>query len=147
MSSEAPARRPADWLLVAGALAISLILIWTITREPLVAGAYGAGVVALGALAYAIARGRPATREAEFALPDWSVTVAAIENSELAVAVIDRAGRLVCANSRYEDWFGAAHSPPRLPVDEASLERLGRVARSAWRGMFRCRRNCRPGPE
>jgi two-component system, cell cycle sensor histidine kinase and response regulator CckA len=67
------------------------------------------------------------------ALPDWSVTVAAIERPDAGVAIIDRAGRLVCANVNYETWFGAAHAPPRLPVDEPSLERLARAARGAWR--------------
>jgi len=133
MKADASARGPADWLLVAGALIASLLLIWGITREPLVAAAFGAGLVVLGAAAYALTRRRPVEKEAEFALPDWSVTVAAIENPDLAVAIIDRAGRLVCANGRYEEWFGAAHAPPRLPVDEASIERLGRAARSAWR--------------
>ncbi|MBV1691777.1 response regulator [Novosphingobium sp. G106] len=133
MKAEASAHRPADWMLVAGALVLSLLLIWAITREPVVAAAFGAGILVLGGVAFALTRRRPVEKEVEFALPDWSVTVAAIENADLAVAIIDRAGRLVCANGRYEEWFGAAYAPPRLPVDEASLERLGRAARSAWR--------------
>jgi two-component system, cell cycle sensor histidine kinase and response regulator CckA len=133
MKAEATPRGPADWLLVAGALAVSLVLILAITREPLVAAAFGAGVIALGGLAYVLTLRRPEQKLAEFALPDWSVTVAAIESPDVAVAVIDRAGRLVCANTRYEEWFGAAHAPPRLPVDEPSVERLGRAARAGWR--------------
>jgi two-component system cell cycle sensor histidine kinase/response regulator CckA len=133
MKAQASGRGPADWLLVAGALVASMALIWAITREPLVVAAYGAGLIVLGGLAYVLTLGRPAQQETEFALPDWSVTVAAIENPDLAVAIIDRAGRLVCANARYDEWFGAAHAPPRLPVDEASLERLGRAARAGWR--------------
>ncbi|MCW1430043.1 ATP-binding protein [Novosphingobium sp. JCM 18896] len=133
MIGDAPARRPADWAMVAGALVLSLLLIWAITREPLVAAAFAGGLGVLGGLGYVLTRGRPTEAQAEFALPDWSVTVAAIENPDIAIAIIDRAGRLVCANARYETWFGAAHAPPRLPVDEASLERLSRAARSAWR--------------
>ena len=45
----------------------------------------------------------------------------------------DRAGRLVCANPLYEKWFTADHAPPRLPVDNASLERLAKAGRAAWR--------------
>ena len=72
-------------------------------------------------------------KEPEYALPDWSVTVAAIDRADVAVAITDRAGRLVCANPLYETWFGAAHSPPRLPVDNVSLERLAKAGRAAWR--------------
>ncbi|MFA7601364.1 MAG: response regulator [Novosphingobium sp.] len=133
MKAAASNRGLADWLLVGGALVLSLGLIWAVTREPLAVIAYGAGLLGLGAVAYVLTRDRPVAKEAEFTLPDWSVTVAAIENPALAVAIIDRAGRLVCANARYEEWFGAGHAPPRLPVDEASVERLGRVARAAWR--------------
>ena len=133
MKTDAPARGVADWLLVAGALAASLALIWAITRDPLVVAAFGASLLVLGGLVYVLSLGRPVEKEVEYALPDWSVTVTAIGNPDLAVAIIDRAGRLVCANARYEEWFGAAHSPPRLPVDEPSLDRLGRAARAAWR--------------
>ena len=133
MKAQAATPRSAEWMLVAGALVASLVLIWAIAREPLVVAAYGAGLVVFGGLAFSLTRARPEEREAEFAAPDWSVTVAAIESRDLAVAIIDRAGRLVCANARYEEWFGANHAPPRLPVDDASLERLGRASRSAWR--------------
>ncbi len=125
--------RQPDWLPVAAALAISLALLWFVTREPALVAAFGGGLIALGALARTVLSRHPAERTAEFALPDWSVTVAAIDRDDVAVAITDRAGRLVCANRCYEDWFGAAHAPPRLPADDASLERLARAARSAWR--------------
>src|SRR5437868_650848 len=108
MKAESPRLGPADGLLVAGALVASLALIWAITREPLVAAAYGAGLLVLGGIAYVLTGRQAVVTETEFALPDWSVTVAAIEHPGLAVAIIDRAGRLVCANARYEEWFGAA---------------------------------------
>jgi two-component system cell cycle sensor histidine kinase/response regulator CckA len=122
-----------DWLIVAVALAASIAAVFWLAQSPLVAGAFGAGVIGLGGFAAMIALRRQPEPEPEFALPDWSVTVAAIERPDAAVAVTDRAGRLVCANATYEEWFGAAHAPPRLPVDEASLERLAKAARSAWR--------------
>ena len=133
MKADAGVRGAADWLLVAAALAASLVLIWAITREPLVVAAYGAGLVVLGGAAYALTLARPQQHEQDFAAPDWSVTVSAIDHPGQAIAIIDRAGRLVCANARYEEWYGASWSPPRLPVDEASLERLGSAARTAWR--------------
>jgi two-component system cell cycle sensor histidine kinase/response regulator CckA len=133
MKAETPGRRAADWSIVAGAIVASLALVWVITGQPLVVAVFGAGLIVLAAVAYVATIGRPVEKATDFAPPDWSVTVTAIEAPGIAIAVIDRAGRLVCANSRYEEWFGAAASPPRLPVDDASLERLGRAARSAWR--------------
>lgn len=134
MSADAAqARRGLDWLVVAGAALASLVILWLITREPVAVGAFGAGILALGALAGAVALRRTPEREPEFAQPDWSVTVAAMDRADAAVAVTDRAGRLVCANARFEEWFGSSSAPPRLPVDEASLERLARAGRIAWR--------------
>ncbi|MET0587149.1 MAG: ATP-binding protein [Novosphingobium sp.] len=121
------------WAGVLMALAISLGVLWFITKEPLVVAGFGAGALVLGTLAILLSRGREPERDAELALPDWSVTVAAIERADAAVAITDRANRLVCANSRYGEWFGEETAPPRLPVDEASLDRLSRAARSAWR--------------
>ena len=126
-------RGPLDWGIVAGALFLSLILLWFMTREPVLVGGYGAALVGLGTLAGVLVLRRPPPPEQEFALPDWSVTVAAIERDDTAIAITDRANRLVCANALYEAWFGTQHSPPRLPLDESSSERLGRAARSAWR--------------
>ncbi len=122
-----------DWLLIGAGLLVSLILVWFVTGQPMVVAGFGGGVLALGGLARSFALRAPPQREAEHALPDWSVTVAAIERPDTAVAITDRAGRLVCANARYEEWFGTAHAPPRLPVDAASLDRLARAARSGWR--------------
>ncbi len=122
-----------DWLLIGAGLAASLALLWFATGQPLVVAGFGGGVLALAGLARSIALREPPLRAAEYALPDWSVTVAAIERPDTAVAITDRAGRLVCANARYEEWFGTAHAPPRLPVDAASLDRLARAARSGWR--------------
>ena len=123
---------PLDWVVVVLAMVASVAVLWFVTREPVMVAGFGAGLLALGALTHVLARRRPRQRQDEFVLPDWSVTVAAIDLPDIAVAVADRAGRLVCANARYEEWFGSNSAPPRLAVDEASLERLGRASRSAW---------------
>ncbi|MDE2596830.1 MAG: response regulator [Sphingomonadales bacterium] len=119
-------------LVVAG-FVLSAVLLWFVSHQALVVLGFTGGIAVLGALAWAIALRQPAPPQTEFALPDWSVTVAAIERPDAAVAVIDRAGRLACANALYEAWFGASAAPPRLPLDPASLERLSRTARAAWR--------------
>ena len=135
MSAAAPVRERdrRDGLLVAAALLLSLATVWLASGEVLVAGGFAAGLIALGALAFTLTRRQPAEAEAEFALPDWSVTVTAISRPDAGVAVTDRANRLVCANPRYTEWFGADDAPPRLAVDAASLDRLAAAARTAWR--------------
>ena len=120
-------------LILGAALAVSLGMVWLATREVLVFAAFAGGLIALGGLAWLLARPKPAVQEAEYALPDWSVTIAAIDRPDCAVAITDRAGRLVCANQAFERWFTINHAPPRLPVDDASLERLAKAGRSGWR--------------
>ncbi|WP_296676696.1 response regulator [Novosphingobium sp.] len=122
-----------DQLVVALAAAFSLGLVWFATRQvPAVAG-FAAGLAALAVMVWTVGRPKPVAAATETELPDWSVTVAAINATDCAVAITDRAGRLVCANAHYERWFGIAHAPPRLPLDNPSLERLAKAGRSAWR--------------
>ncbi|MGH6787055.1 MAG: ATP-binding protein [Novosphingobium sp.] len=132
-AGEGTAPRRGDLALLGLALALSLGLLWLATREPAVVAGFAGGLIALGALARVLSTRSAPPAAAEYALPDWSVTVAAIERDDLAVAITDRAGRLVCANPRYEGWFGAGNAPPRLPADNPSLERLAKAARSGWR--------------
>jgi len=129
-----PSRRLVDTLAVAAAVLASIALIELVTGSLPVTLAYAGGLVVLGLIAFAAARRRTGAGEgAEGAFPDWSVTVAAIEQPGLAIAITDRANRLVCANAAYELWFGSSHAPPRVPVDGASGEQLARAARAAWR--------------
>ncbi|MFC0588060.1 response regulator [Novosphingobium aquiterrae] len=135
MSAPRRARSPrgGEGLVLALALALSLIVVWLATREALAVAAYGAGLMTLAAAIWVMTRQNASTQEAETALPDWSVTVAAIDRGDAAMAITDRAGRLVCANALYERWFGVGQAPPRLSVDNASLERLAKAGRAGWR--------------
>ena len=127
-------RRMADSLAVAAAVLVSVAMIQLVTRSGEVTLAFVGGLAVLGLIAFAAGRRRPAGEgQAEATVPDWSVTVAAIEQPGMAVAISDRANRLVCANAAYELWFGSGHAPPRLPVDGSSAERLTGAARAAWR--------------
>jgi len=126
--------RVADSLAVAAAALASIALVQTATGSLAVTLSFAGGLVVLSLIAFAAARGNPAARPAEVpGMPDWSVTVAAIEQPGIAVAITDRANRLVCANAAFELWFGSSHAPPRLPVDGASADALARAARTAWR--------------
>ena len=64
---------------------------------------------------------------------DWSVARALAASSTDAVAVTDRAGRLVCANDRYEELFSGFPTPPNLPATEGGVASLAAAGRAAWR--------------
>ncbi|GGB95506.1 signal transduction histidine kinase [Novosphingobium endophyticum] len=125
--------RQTDLLVVGLALAFSVLLVGLVARDAVVTSAFAGALAAFAGLAFMVSRSRPQKAEPEFALPDWSVTVAAIDRPDMAIAVTDRAGRLTCANASYEAWFGVGHAPQRLPLDDASLERLADATRAAWR--------------
>lgn len=120
-------------MLVGAALALSAGLVWIFTGEATVTIAYAAGLGALGAMAYALTRKRAVPEAVQGILADWSVTVAAIEQPGVGVAITDRASRLTCANSAFVDAFGISHPPPGLPLGEFAIEALTRAARAAWR--------------
>ena len=127
-------RRLIDGIAVAAAVLASIALIQLATGSSTATLAYAGGLVVLGLIAFAAGRAHVgAQSRPEPDQPDWSVTVAAIARADLAVAITDRANRLVCANATFELWFGSSNAPPRLPVDGASAEKLTRLARAAWR--------------
>ncbi len=112
---------------------VSIALIWLAAGEVLPTVAFSAGLAMLLLGGFVHSRMRSAPSSDGFVLPDWSVTVAAIEQPGVCIAITDRANRLACANELYTDWFGARHAPPSLPLDQVSLEQLAKLAREAWR--------------
>ncbi len=122
-----------DWALLGGAVVASAGLLWGVSGQPLVAAGFLGGVSAIGAVLRLVIRPAQAEAAAEFAIPDWSVTNAAIERSDAGIAITDRAGRLVCANALMGQWFGLSAAPPRLPLERASVDTLEDAARAAWR--------------
>jgi len=132
-TSDTPHTSRAEGLALAAAFAASLALVWFVSREPVLVATFAGGVAVLGLVARMATARRAEAADPGFALPDWSVTVAAISLPDVAIAVTDRAGRLVCANACFEDWFTTSHAPPLLPFDEPSTERLTRASRTAWR--------------
>ncbi len=127
-------RRLVDGLAVAAAVLASVTLVQYATGSLTATLAYAGGLVVLGLVGFVAGRlpaGAVAPQQTD--MPDWAVTVAAIEQPDLAIAITDRANRLVCANSAFELWFGSNNGPPRLPVDGASADLLARLARTVWR--------------
>jgi two-component system, cell cycle sensor histidine kinase and response regulator CckA len=115
------------------ALVLSGAALYLVTDDSASALAFvlGVALLLLGFLAFDRLRVRPSANVADVA--DWTVTVAAIEQAGEAIAITDRANRLVCANSLFRETFGAGAAPPALPLERAELEALTRLARDAWR--------------
>ncbi|EGD59196.1 multi-sensor hybrid histidine kinase [Novosphingobium nitrogenifigens DSM 19370] len=130
--SPAPSRSWRDVLIVAAGLTGTAGLLGFVTGDVLPPLAFAGGAMILaGAIRGGLAL-RPQPESLEFAAPDWSVTYAAIEHPSDAIAITDRAGRLVCANGRFTEWFGTS-PPPRLPLAAADPARADEAARIAWR--------------
>ena len=121
-STEIPENREPrrEWLMVAGGVLVSAVVLWLGSGEPVLALAYAGGVGCLAAALMAALRQRGEPDTPELAAPDWSVTFAAIDRGTQAMAIIDRAGRLACANARFTDCFGIGTAPPRLGLDGAA---------------------------
>ena len=118
---------------VVAASIVSIALVWLVGQQSAAAVAYGGALATVLLMLLLVARLRTAPVEQDRLPPDWSVTAAAIENRRRAVAIIDRANRLVCANSTYESWFADDASPFDLPFELSSREAAIEAARGAWR--------------
>ena len=120
--------------LIAGvaATAAALAVLLTIGSWQ-VAGAFLAAVIAVAGVMLLARRLFPAGAGAAEAEGDWAVarTLAADEGD--ALAVTDRAGRLVLANPAYEALMGGLPTPPSLPVGDLGVAALGTAGRAAWR--------------
>ncbi len=132
-AGEDAARRRLALAGLAAAIAASAIILWLTTHNVMLVGAFAAALAGLGALADFFGRSR--TKEAPSALmpPDWSVTRAVADQDGAALAITDRAGRLLCANERFVTTFDGLRAPPDLALDPASHELLLNAGRAAWR--------------
>ncbi len=125
-----PARTAA---LVAGGagVAAALLILWLVRSPVLAAGFFAAALIVAGAIA--VFRLLRPTAAASAAATDWDLARQLAQASGDAVAVTDRAGRLVCANDAYQALFGGLPTPPGLPLSEDGVAALGIAGRSAWR--------------
>src|SRR3546814_10617967 len=81
--------------------------------EPVFAAGFAAAIIAIAALAFYFKKLFPPTSVEEGALPDWTIARAAADGSTVAIAVTDRAGRLVCASDLFGRWFEGHPTPDR----------------------------------
>ncbi|MES2337461.1 MAG: response regulator [Pseudomonadota bacterium] len=128
-------RSAAPWrtlgITVGSGIAAAALVLWVVGDVIVAAGFAAAAIVFAGAI-FAIWSLFPAA-SAVAAEPDWSVAHAIALTSADAIAVTDRAGRIVCANDRYETLFRGYPTPPNLRIGDAETERLGIAGRAAWR--------------
>ncbi|MGI4731562.1 MAG: response regulator [Janthinobacterium lividum] len=116
-----------------GAGVLAGVLVLALTRDLAVAvGFVGAGLL-IGGGVVAWRRLAPSSAAGADPLVDWDVVRAVAAIGGDAVAVTDRAGRLVCANDGYGDLFTGLPTPPGLPLDERGVAALGQAGRVAWR--------------
>ena len=107
VSAALPAGKPSHALMigVGAALVVSAGLLYAATLSAVMTGAYIGGLFVLLLGAVAAERFTKEAVSTEIATPDWTVTVAAIETKDgglgEAIAITDRANRLVCANQNY----------------------------------------------
>ena len=129
----APVRLAAGTAIGAGVVA-ALVVLWMAGSVVAAAGFLSAAIVAAGAvMAWRMLRRTDATEQVQV---DWNVVRIAAQTADDAVAITDRAGRLVTANDRYEAMFGGFSTPPGLPLDGDGVTHLAAVGRAAWRDGF-----------
>ena len=119
--------------MLLGAALLSAALVLYAAGNGVLAAGFAASVIAIAGLMrwyrhlYA-----PALSDRE-ATPDWTVARAAADASNIAIAVTDRSGRLVCASDLFGEWFPGYPTPPGVSNDAGLTESLSQAARAAWR--------------
>jgi two-component system cell cycle sensor histidine kinase/response regulator CckA len=122
-----------DMALVAGLALVSVALLYWTTRDTVLAAGFVAGLaLAVGALIL-VRRLFPAGDAEVAASMDWTMLRQAVHHDDVAIAVTDRAGRMVCANDLFATWMGGFVTPPGLPLEGRGAELLKDAGRAAWR--------------
>ena len=124
---------PVDKAILGGLAALSAALLFWATRDMVLAAGFLAGLaVAVGGVLLA-RRLFPAAVSGEAGAPDWTMLRQAVSHDDVAIAVTDRAGRMVCANDLFGTWFNGFVTPPGLPLEGRGAEELKNAGRVAWR--------------
>ena len=122
-----------DFGLLGGVALLSTALLFWATGDAVLAAGFVAGLaVAVGGVV--LARSLfPAAVNSEAVLPDWTMLRQAVNHDDIAIAVTDRAGRMVCANDLFGTWMGGFVTPPGLPLEGRGADILKNAGRAAWR--------------
>ncbi|WP_432770815.1 MAG: response regulator [Sphingopyxis sp.] len=122
-----------DLGILGGLALLSVALLFWATRDGVLAAGFTAGLGLAFAGVILTRRLFPAVGAGDAVAPDWTMLRQAVAHDDVAVAVTDRAGRLVCANDLFATWFGGFVTPPGLPLDGRGGELLKNAGRAAWR--------------
>ena len=123
--------RTAALIAVGAGLLAALLALWAVDSVAVAGGFLAAALIVAGAAAaFRLFAPAAATQVAE---ADWTLARSLAAASDDALAVTDRAGRLVCANDSFQALFRGFPTPPGLPLDEAGVTALGTAGRTAWR--------------
>ncbi len=112
---------------------LSLAILWFVTGNFVLLAAAAAAIIAAAGLVHYFRNSHSVESSTELAMPDWSITHAATQMSNAAIAISDRAGRLVCANDHFTFAFPGLKAPPDLGVDDINRSLLVAAGRAAWR--------------
>ena len=126
-------RAPLFLPLVCAAALLSAGIVFLLVRDWTVAAGFGGTLLLLAAVIAGSRRLIASPADARDMTPDWTVARDAADAAGIAIAVTDRAGRLLCASELYGQWFAGYPAPPGLSSDEELTEGLGMAARAAWR--------------
>ncbi len=118
-------------LFVAVAASLGL-LYWQVQNVTLIV-AFLALAATTAAIVYFLRPQSGVLDEESSALADWAVTRLVADQSEMGLAITDRAGRLVCTNELYTKWFNGPAVPPQLPLQDGGNDLLSTAGRNAWR--------------
>jgi two-component system, cell cycle sensor histidine kinase and response regulator CckA len=118
-------------VVAVAALSSAALLLW-VAGDAIIAASFAAMVLASAALLLLIRNLYPPVVASRLDF-DWSLVRDAADNDDVAIAVTDRAGRLVCANLLHESWFGGPIAPPALAIGVNDIAALTTAGKAAWR--------------
>ncbi|MCY7280033.1 MAG: response regulator [Sphingomonas bacterium] len=125
-----------SWLVPAlvAAAAGSGALLFAAVGEPMFAGLFLAGVVAMLVAAFVLERRsvRAAVTVAPLPVPDFGLAAAILNLSRDGAALSDASGRLLSANAPYQTRFGDS-LPENVGNDAAARDALRDLRGAAWR--------------
>jgi len=131
LSSPLAVDRLAIVAVIFAATNTGVLLLWA-THDTILAAGFFAALIALGALLFVFRRLYPPQVNTAV-VQDWALLRDAAESENVAVAVTDRARRLVCATDKYGEWFDGFIAPGKFALDDIEATKLNAAGRDAWR--------------